>query len=933
MKSRLIFLIFFLIYGLNNISAQQKYDDYLPNIVILKLKPEYRNLFIDKSANNDLLSFCKKINVKTISKKFPTKIALTKNQNNNLVDLSLIYEIKYEKNIDAIEIANIFSRFIEVKYCVPHFLPKILEIPNDPNNLTNQYYLDNIRAYAAWDTCKGDSTVIIGISDTGIDFSHEDLIDNVYYNLNDPINGSDDDNDGFIDNFRGWDLGENDNNPQWDENNIQGANSHGVNVSGLADATTNNGVGISGVGYKCKYMPLKISNATGSLTMAYESIVYAADHGCSVVNCSWGGLSGNAYGQDIVNYAIFNKNCLVVAAAGNNGHLSNDVLYPAAYENVFCVAASNQQDLKWEHSCFGYHVDIIAPGESTYMTFPGNNYSNGWGTSFAAPLVSGAIALLKSYYGSTYSAIQLAEILRVTTDYIDTIGTNIQYAGMMGSGRLNIYRALTDTLPPSIRIDSVSFSTSSGQVFLPGDTVNVFADFINYLTLSKHLSVKVSVLSANVTVLQDSFYIGSLQTMGDTNNLSNLFKLYLQPNLSYDQKINVKFSYIDDSLNYSASEVKSFMANTSYLNVDTNNIATTITGTGNVGYTNDHIAGYGFRYKNQETILYEGGLIIGSLAENKAMLCNRGYNNFTVINKPEKQTVNIKSDYDVQTSFNDMYSSDNLNVKVIQDNYIWVDSANNDIIFFNYKIINNNSFSLDSVYAGIFNDWDINNPVYNKANFDASVNLSYAHSVDSVLGFAGVKLLSDNKVNYYAIDNVVGGAGGIDITDGYNTDEVLTSLSTNKTVAGEPSGGDVVNVISTGPHDIAAGDTLDICFAYVAGDSYNEIINNSVNAQSLYDSVLANKIVENNISFKELDVYPVPSDNYINIEFFNEIKRDISIDILNNFGELIIEKRYNNFTNGMFNEQIDISQLKQGIYYVKIVSGNQFCIKKIILVK
>ncbi len=933
MKQVLTFILILTFLGLNNVIAQKHIDNYLANTVILKLKPEYRNLFNEKSTKNDVLEFCKQIGIKKINKKFPEKSETKKRNNKKLVDLSLIYEITYKKNIDAINIANKFTKFKETEYCVPHFIPRLLDVPNDQYNLTNQYYLTNIQAYAAWDTCKGDSTVIIGISDTGIDFSHEDLIDNVSYNLNDPINGIDDDNDGFIDNFRGWDLGENDNNPQWDENNISGANSHGVNVAGLADATTNNGIGISGVGYKCKYMPIKISNANGSLTMAYESIVYAADHGCTVVNCSWGGLSGNAYGQDIVNYAIFNKNCLVVAAAGNNGHTSNDVLYPAAYDNVICVAASNQQDLKWNHSCFGYHVDITAPGESTYMTFPNNNYSNGWGTSFAAPLVSGAIALLKSYYGNTYSAIQLGEILRVTTDYIDTIGTNIQYAEMLGSGRLNIYRALTDTLPPSIRIDSINFTTANGQKFLPGDTVSIFADFTNYLTTSKNLYIKVNVISPNVSVYKDSFYVGNMQTMADTNNLYNLFKIILQPNISYDQKINVKFSYIDDSLNYSASEVKYFIANTSYLDVDTNNIATTITGTGNVAYTNDRVAGLGFRYKNQETTLYEGGLIIGSLTENKAMLCVRGYNNFTVLDKPQKQTTNIKSDYDINTSFNDTYASDNLKIKVIQNNYIWTDTAHDDIIFFNYKIINNNSNSLDSVYVGIFNDWDINNPSYNKANFDATTNLSYAYSIDSVLGFSGVKLLSDNKVNYYAIDNVVGGNGGIDITDGYFTDEVLTSISSNKTKAGEPNGGDVINVISSGPHNISAGDTLNVCFAYVAGNTYSDIINNSINAQNLYDSILANKIIENKINLKKLRVYPVPAKDYINISFFNEIKRDITVEILNNYGELIIKNNYNNFSNGIFNKEIYLNKLSQGIYYIKIISGNQFYLKKIIITK
>lgn len=934
MNKIISFIIISFAFSLFNLTfSQSKTDGYIKNKVIVKLKPEYKNIFDNKLSKSQFSNFCSNLKITKINKLFPDKNFIKTKSNKNIVDLSLIYEINYSKKLDAVTVSNEFSQFDEVEYSVPHYIPKILETPNDPFNITNQYYLSNIKAYAAWDSCKGDSTIIIGISDTGTDFSHEDLIDNIAYNLNDPINGIDDDGDGFIDNFRGWDLGENDNNPQWNENNIAGANSHGINVSGLADATTNNGVGISGVGYKCKYMPIKISNSYGSLTMAYESIVYAADHGCSVINCSWGGLSGNAFGQDIINYATFNKNCLVVAAAGNNGQLTNDVLYPAAYDNVFCVAASNQQDLKWEHSCFGYHVDIIAPGESTYTTFPNNLYSNGWGTSFAAPLVSGAIALLKSYYKNRYNALQLGEILRVTTDFIDTIGTNIQYAGMMGSGRLNIYRALTDTLPPSVRIDSVKFYTNNGNSYFPGDTVKIFANFTNYLTNSKNLYVKINTLSSDVNMVIDSFYIGKLNELSDTNNINNILSLYLQPTISFDKKVEIKFTYYDDSLNYKASEVKYFIANSSYLNVDTNNIATTITGTGNVAYTNDRIAGLGFLYKNQETTLYEGGLIIGSLSENKAMLCNFGYNNFTVSSKPEKINLNPKSDYDVQTSFSDSYSNDKLNVKVIQNNYLWTDTANDDIIFFNYKIINKNSYSLDSIYVGISNDWDINNPSFDKSNFDNSTNLSYAYSIDTVLGFAGVKLLSDEKVHYYAIDNIAGGAGGIDVTDGFSTNEALISLSTNKTVAGEPNGGDVINIISTGPHNILANDTLNVYFAYIAGDSYYNIINNSRNAQNLYDSLLANKIVEHNIAFKELEVYPIPAKNYINISFYNEIKRNISIEVLNEYGNIISKNNYFNLSNGNFIKNIDVSKLKSGAYFLKVISENQFYIKKILITK
>ncbi|GAI36367.1 unnamed protein product, partial [marine sediment metagenome] len=130
----------------------------------------------------------------------------------------------------------------------PHYLPELLYTPDDPLNIY-QYYLDTIKAYDAWEICKGDSNIVIGITDTGVDIDHEDLQGNIYYNYNDPINGIDDDNDGFIDNFRGWDLGENDNNPQWE------INDHGVVVTGIAGARTDNGIGISGVGFKSRFLP------------------------------------------------------------------------------------------------------------------------------------------------------------------------------------------------------------------------------------------------------------------------------------------------------------------------------------------------------------------------------------------------------------------------------------------------------------------------------------------------------------------------------------------------------------------------------------------------------------------------------------------------------------------------------------------------------
>ena len=186
------------------------------------------------------------------------------------------------------------------EYVEPYYLPKLTYTPSDTIT-DNQRYLDLMEAENAWDITKGDTTIVIGITDTGWDTSHPDLLDNVKINYNDPINGVDDDNDGYIDNYIGWDLGMDDNDAMWE------SSAHGTNVSGIAAAATDNVTGIAGVGFNTKFMPIKISNSVGVLTRAYQGVVYAADHGCFIINCSWGSFVPSQFGQDIIDYATIKK--------------------------------------------------------------------------------------------------------------------------------------------------------------------------------------------------------------------------------------------------------------------------------------------------------------------------------------------------------------------------------------------------------------------------------------------------------------------------------------------------------------------------------------------------------------------------------------------------------------------------------------------------
>ncbi len=329
--------------------------DLMEGTLIFKLKPEFRaNSRVNGVEIQMLNQTLAGIGVTDIQKVFPAKTSPEQQRNSlgqKLVDLSLIYEVRYSSSVNPEKAANAVLRTGLVEYAEPKFLPKLFFNPNDPNTGL-QYHLGKIQAYTAWDLEQGDTTVVIGITDTGGDLDHPDMLANMKVNYSDPVDGIDNDSDGFVDNWRGWDLGENDNNPSVN------ASSHGSHVAGCASAVTNNNVGVAAPGFNCKYLPVKISSSSGSLTKAYEGITYAADAGCQIINCSWGGPGGGSFGQDIIDYATINMNALVVAAAGNDN--SENTFYPASYRYVLSVASTGNNDTKSSFSNFGGFIDVCA---------------------------------------------------------------------------------------------------------------------------------------------------------------------------------------------------------------------------------------------------------------------------------------------------------------------------------------------------------------------------------------------------------------------------------------------------------------------------------------------------------------------------------------------------------------------------------------------
>ena len=288
-------------------------QEYVSGKVLFKIKAEYREKCnkssVDIRAIQELVQ-----SFGSLEKSFPTHTFQKQKDiyNRDFVDLSTMYELSFSADISPYNIIRLLKKIDAIDYAEPRFIDQLCYDPNDSMN-ANQYYLDAIHAYEAWDLSKSDSSVVIAIVDTGSDTDHVDLKGNFAYNLQDPINGIDDDNDGYIDNYYGWNVANNNNNVNF---NLIG---HGTNVAGIASASTDNLHGISGCGFNSRILTVRIDDQnTGSLTNTYEGIVYAADHGAFIINNSWGSYSYSQFNEDIVNYAAINKGCLLIGGAGND---------------------------------------------------------------------------------------------------------------------------------------------------------------------------------------------------------------------------------------------------------------------------------------------------------------------------------------------------------------------------------------------------------------------------------------------------------------------------------------------------------------------------------------------------------------------------------------------------------------------------------------
>lgn len=330
------------------------------------------------------------------------------------------------------------------------------QTPNDPK-YNEQWYLNVIHAPAAWDITTGSSDVIVAVLDTGLDITHEDIAENLWVNTKEIAdNKKDDDGNGFVDDVNGWDFIDNDNTPSPNPSDdaSKEALNHGTLVAGEIGAVGNNHLGVSGVNWQVRIMPVRMLDDQGSGTEfdAANAIRYAVRNGARVINLSFAGNEAHTALQAAVKDA-YEKGVVIVAALGNDAR-DTDVtpVYPACLRTVaddwvIGVTAVDRSGRGTAFTNYGTQcADVAAPGMQIYgLAYPQNSaasselYRGGWnGTSMASPLVAGAAALLFAQY-PTLSPTDVRNILKLSVDPVRIVGYE---RGELGAGQLNLERAL-----------------------------------------------------------------------------------------------------------------------------------------------------------------------------------------------------------------------------------------------------------------------------------------------------------------------------------------------------------------------------------------------------------------------------------------------------------------------------------------------------------
>ena len=588
-------------------------------------------------------------------------------------DVLRIREITFNRDINPKMLAAKISRMPGVEYAEPKYQRTMSYTPNDPEleKFINEHNFED-----AWDLSQGSREVVIAINDGGVNYVHPDLDDNLWVNQDEvPValqpqvdqngdgnitsteiyeylqqNGQDynddgeitlqdalhndspfiddldNDNNDYTDDLFGWDFWESGSisNPITQDNNpIENGTDHGTHVAGIAAAETDNGTAIAGAAFNTTYMAVKTggipddpstpgTDESRAIGFGFDGIVYAAQNGADIINCSWGGGGSSQAEQEIINL-VTEMGSLVVAESGNAG--LNEVGFPSGYNNVLSVGSIQTGGSAAPYSNYGYQLDVLATGTNILSTSSGESLVSKSGTSMATPVVSGLAGLVKAEYPN-WAPERIDRQIRASSTFIDNRNPQ-EYNNRLGHGSIDAFRAL-DTNLPGLKIISYKFADADGGKltldkpgFVDVTLTNVGADMS-----SANMQMQ-SLTETGIDLTNTSQELGSVAN-GDTVDIS--FEITLASDYDLSEPPTLRLNFSNKNQGYEDFGILQYN-NLAYDILAANNVKTSFGSRGSIGFTDplSGTGGIGFiprtpdgtgNYQEGENLLFEGGLIL-----------------------------------------------------------------------------------------------------------------------------------------------------------------------------------------------------------------------------------------------------------------------------------------------------------------------------------
>ena len=778
--------------------------------------------------------------------------------------LRRIYTVRFSGSFTSLQVAKALARDPNLVYAEPRYryqlhwdsLPEegasalMPEEPNDPM-WTRQTHLSRIGMPDAWEIVKGEqSDVVIAIIDGGTDWDHPDLLANVWTNSDEIAdNGVDDDDNGFIDDIHGWNFAADTSDPTGLPSTPNNAR-HGTATAGVAAAATNNGVGIAGTSWNARFMPIN-SGCTEleSLCFTTAGIVYASMMGADVINASWGG-DVHSPTQELAIRAALDEGALLVASSGNDGrNIDVEPSYPAALNLTLSVGGTGKNSDYYLFN-YGRSVNLLAPARSINATY-GGGYAEVSGTSFSAPLVAGIAALVKTAHPN-FTPQQVRAQVRLTADNVDSANPST-VEGLLGRGRVNSYRAVTEAAAPSVRLTEWDFMDDDGNLeIVTGETVEITATFTNFHSDADGLVVELESDESFVRFITGSANIGAL-AHGESYTAQFSFVV---GDDAPDNRTLVLFTRITSTSLIDTPDVLRLQINeTSVATHASGALTVSLTNEGNLGFT-DLPGGVGSRGVGfiavdalgvARNALFEGGLLVATSASTVSD-CVRGIisgmqeTDFTLKQGASLEIIKpwTKTSEKGKVLLVDTGAANPLGVEILQESFVDSSAANEDFIILKYTLTNTTDEDLSNVHVGLFFDWDVNiteGATSDIAGFDDERMAGYVQDGVNPKLFAGVRMLSDDaQVHYRAIDlpqEIYAPPSG----NGFTPREKWEFMSGGISVRSLHLK-DVGQIMAAGPHDIPPSDAIEVVFAVIAGMSLDDFLQNADNAQALWDHVL-----------------------------------------------------------------------------------------------